>query len=445
MNYDFTKHLIYCEDKDRYKKIENIDKKFNFTNTIAYEFARRNENVNNTLALLSYLNFLYENLFKGKIERYQYLINSLNNSVKPKDFKRKSKLERILNKNAEFFYNLIYTGLTLYKKEDLKKKNVSINVKNMLKEIFEKLADELYFDYYVIYQLPTDYSEELKMLNSAIAEQNCKIGINLKNIKTKIKTENNFYSNDIYSPKKYIERDTTLSEMFNSLSDEDRGKIEMPNSNDSFIITQIKKGNKKEYYINTIYPKNDCPMRDFTDIKIAINLKLPEDELISYIREIKKEYNRDNSIIKTNMELLKDQLEITEDESENIRKSKGRQEKLSKDKRYNWADMFFIYDYYTQQREFNNKSFERIKEELLKIFSKKYGVDIIKNNKVDKNLTWEEYLEEYHPGESEDEVDFADVQGVRPVISERTIREKYEIMKNYINGKNPKYKILLNY
>ncbi|RXK06485.1 hypothetical protein [Halarcobacter bivalviorum] len=435
MNYDFTKHLIYCEDKDRYKKIENIDKKFNFTNTIAYEFARRNENVINILNLLEGLNFLYEKRFKEELKLLKELSSSSEISILKKEF-----LER--------FKFIVIFLLKKYDRKDLIIVIRCIKIENIVRElngVFEVLAEELYDKYYLIYQLPTDYSKVKEMICHSIELSGLELNTWFRDINPKIEYNGDYYSNDMYNPKKYIERDPTLSEMFNSLSNEDRAKIELSNSNDSFTSIQIKKGNKKEYYINTIYPKNDCPMRDFTDIKIAINLKLPEDELISYIREIKKEYNRDNSIIKTNMELLKDQLEITEDESENIRKSKGRQEKLSKDKRYNWADMFFIYDYYTQQREFNNKSFERIKEELLKIFSKKYGVDIIKNNKVDKNLTWEEYLKEYHPGESEDEVDFADVQGVRPVISERTIREKYEIMKNYINGKNPKYKILLNY
>lgn len=66
-----------------------------------------------------------------------------------------------------------------------------------------------------------------------------------------------------------------------------------------------------------------------------INLNLPKDELVAYISKIKEEYDKDNSIIKTPLELMGENLEKAVNEHT--------QKKPNTEK---YADWFYIYDCY---------------------------------------------------------------------------------------------------
>jgi hypothetical protein len=73
--------------------------------------------------------------------------------------------------------------------------------------------------------------------------------------------------------------------------------------------------------------------------KIKLNLNLPKEELISYITKIKDEYDKNNSIIKTPLELLGETLE----KSDNKKTPK-------KPKASVYADWFYIYDYWKYEK-----------------------------------------------------------------------------------------------
>lgn len=74
-------------------------------------------------------------------------------------------------------------------------------------------------------------------------------------------------------------------------------------------------------------------------IDIDLNLNLPKEELIAYISKIKDEYDKNNSIIKTPLELLGETLE----KSDNKKTPK-------KPKASVYADWFYIYDYWKYEK-----------------------------------------------------------------------------------------------
>ena len=105
------------------------------------------------------------------------------------------------------------------------------------------------------------------------------------------------------------------------------------------------------------------------EFNLKINPNLPKEELIAYISKIKEEYDRDNSILKSPLELLGEKINI---------KTIKFKEMTSKE----WADCFFIYDYLKASTdkqkgtkfqklqelltEYNGIKIEKTKEELRK-------------------------------------------------------------------------------
>ena len=90
--------------------------------------------------------------------------------------------------------------------------------------------------------------------------------------------------------------------------------------------TSIETNFKKQLYL---------PIGVDNSISININPNLPKDELIAYITKIKDDFNKDNSIVKTPLELLGNDLEKSD--------NKHTQKKPNAEK---YADWFYIYDCY---------------------------------------------------------------------------------------------------
>ncbi|MBF7065003.1 hypothetical protein [Aliarcobacter butzleri] len=93
-----------------------------------------------------------------------------------------------------------------------------------------------------------------------------------------------------------------------------------------------------DLYYNISRPK----IKEINNIKltnIEFNLNLLKEELIAYISKIKDDFDKDNSIIKTPLELLGETLE----KSDNKRTPK-------KPKAFVYADWFYIYDYWKYEK-----------------------------------------------------------------------------------------------
>lgn len=389
---------------DIYENIKIIEE-FEFTHSIVYEFARRNENVSNILNFLNDLFAIYESIIYKTLDKYNkyYYQNNF------KEDENTRKVEELIN---PLIKEEVLKVVEFHNQKELKNEVEELSIKNV-EEIFHNiirlLTDKLYNDYYIIYT--TEFPSLFKNINK------------------------------IYNPTSYLERDKTLTEIINNLNlFEHEYNI---NNNNFFNIFQIKDKYKKDIKLNIIYPKYKTAMRDFTDTNIAFNLNLPANELTDFIIKLKDDYDKKNSIIKSPLELFGEKLEIKVKDL---------------DKKDKWADLLFMYDYYNVGIK-NDKKKDDIVKEIQLIFTKIYGIKTFKKTLVKKIrgksnedetkeinqfeiITIDEYLKKY-PEIDKFNLDFDDTADVKHYFSTKSIRDKYKQIKEYIEGDDPKYKTLI--
>lgn len=389
---------------DIYENIKIIEE-FEFTHSIVYEFARRNENVSNILNFLNDLFAIYESIIYKTLDKYNkyYYQNNF------KEDENTRKVEELIN---PLIKEEVLKVVEFHNQKELKNEVEELSIKNV-EEIFHNiirlLTDKLYNDYYIIYT--TEFPSLFKNINK------------------------------IYNPTSYLERDKTLTEIINNLNlFEHEYNI---NNNNFFNIFQIKNKYKKDIKLNIIYPKYKTAMRDFTDTNIAFNLNLPANELTDFIIKLKDDYDKKNSIIKSPLELFGEKLEIKVKDL---------------DKKDKWADLLFMYDYYNVGIK-NDKKKDDIVKEIQLIFTKIYGIKTFKKTLVKKIrgksnedetkeinqfeiITIDEYLKKY-PEIDKFNLDFDDTADVKHYFSTKSIRDKYKQIKEYIEGDDPKYKTLI--
>ena len=142
----------------------------------------------------------------------------------------------------------------------------------------------------------------------------------------------------------FLQMDEQIKSIMNeTMNFEDRlnkyGKVE--------CLKILNKKSKKEILNKLINPpklniKHSRPkikINETSLFSIDLNLNLPKEELIAYISKIKDEYDKNNSIIKTPLELLGETLE----KSDNKKIPK-------KPKASVYADWFYIYDYWKYEK-----------------------------------------------------------------------------------------------
>ena len=397
MSIQNNEHRLPTRFDDNYTNIEKLEK-YQFTHCLTYEFARRNVNVENSLNLLFELFLYYEQIILPILTKYEMttITEEMTNAIE----------------NVEEVYKKNFIGLiTHYKKISFLDKFEELTLKNLKEKtsyLVNNIIKDLYENYYIIYQLEKD------------------------------KFKSDF--SEIFNPLTNLERDKTLTEhigmIFNSEISLEKYYKFNSNENEHFIVYQDILKNKREFSWNIIYPNFKTAIRDFTDTKVVLNLNLPKDEIIDYIKKIKDDYDNKNSSIKTSRQMLEEEL-IIEDEFVNI---------LETDK---WGDIFFIYDYYQMSELTTNKNISTITNNIQIELTKYHGLKVQKNpdeikNKKDtlyKDVSWEEYLKA-NPETDETNIYF-DID-IKPYLSTKSIENKYKLIKEFIEGDNPRYKTLVH-
>lgn len=129
----------------------------------------------------------------------------------------------------------------------------------------------------------------------------------------------------------------------------------------NYLNIEKKETDLLETKINVHLSRPKLRFRQTKRAVLKLNFALPKEELIAYIEKIKDEYDKDNSLIKSSLELLGKEFEKTK--SKKINKSKI-------------ADKFFIYDYVTvmqeQIKEDNEFKYEEYNEQIQEINSNPY-------------------------------------------------------------------------
>lgn len=383
---------------DEYTKIENFER-YEYTHCITYELARRNINVENSLNLLFELFLYYDQRILPTLTKYEKAIIT-DDMIEA--------INDVENIYKEFFIDLIshydkkqftvdFEGLTFK------------NIKEKLSYLVKTLIQELYDSYYIIYR------HESEKFVSDFSE--------------------------IYNPLTYLERDKALTKHLEDIYANEVGLKENYkfnyDKNVYFTVYQEIHKDQKEFSFSTIYPNFRAGIRDFTDTKIILNLNLSKNEIIDYIEKIKDNYDKKNSIIKTPRQLLEKELESYDD----VIVDTADTEML--------ADVLFIYDYYRICEVSKNKKDYEIIEEIQIELTKYHGLKIIKTpdeikNKKDtkyKQVSWQEYLKS-NPDTNETNIYFE--KDEKPHLSTKAIKNKYNLIKKFIEGHNPKYKTLIH-
>lgn len=154
-----------------------------------------------------------------------------------------------------------------------------------------------------------------------------------------------------------------------------------------------------------------------------INLALPAEELTSYILHIKKKFDFDNSIVPSLKEIMKDKHYELED--------------INNFSQRDWADCFFIYDYYQKSTFSINETARYIEE----IFNKYHGIKIPKTiDELKKGESTTKIIPYYFYIQNKDKYDKRNIT-ISSYYSISTIKSRNKLMKKFID--DLKYKNLI--
>lgn len=462
LNYN----LIYKELPKRkdinYTRIENYED-YEFTHCIAYEMAIRNAEVIKLTNLIEKLNLLNYNIlcnfnssqsYKEKEKHFSKLINSLKELTINIENPFKTILE-IKNKiNNQILKNL-------------DEKNILILI-NRFMEILDNCENDYLLDILNTYNAPnielliTKYNEnDLKNLfnKSSMQDKYDLIILLLVSIQTKLEKE--YY---VVNEKKsitpeyieeYISKDTNYEPNI-AVNEHINISLNNPNYIDNYDCTkgytfyQGAYEDDNSFYINKVTPNFSQPLRMFNTMEISINPSLPLNDILSFVKKIKEDYDKKESF-KSFFELIDKDLKFFGDKKTTVDKSMS----YSKEK---WADMFYIYDYfqfYFSENDKINKG-DKQKEDDETTISKELSLQLsyyhILKDQTPLDFSKSADIGNYNSPYDCYETDFmvkikenmevsSNKDKIKFYVTDNHIKEDYyPKMKDFIEGNNPKYK-----
>ena len=354
-NYNFSSNLPY-RGNEKYLRIEKYED-YEFTHCIAYEMAARNSDViklTNIVENLNILNYyLYDSLPIS--EKWKITINIL-------------ALKKGVIDDSRIYKNNKATNITLDNFNNFKveldhqiEKNLTETNINSITESFDDIIKNHGDDYllniinkYNSLNFQTNLisikGQNLSTIfHSAIPKEKINL-INLLLDSVELKLEKEYYvvnEQKSITPENiedHIPKDTNYEPNEAVTNHIDNVLTESNYKNNvlyekGYILYQGAYQKDNSFYINEITPNFSQPLRMFNTMKISINPSLPLNDILSFVKQIKEDYDNKNSF-KSFFELLEDDLDIS---SETTKSTIDNPSSLSKEK---WADMFYIYDYF---------------------------------------------------------------------------------------------------
>lgn len=379
--------LLPRRSDDNYTIIPSYEE-YELTHCISYEMAIRNNEVSNILEILRSLTLFHRELFK-EIYYNDYSEVKLNPILQ-------DKLEEIL----------IHFNITLdINLNSSTNKETFDNISKILSEYTTSLRD----DYFLVH-------DRNEIIPEGMEED-------------EITKELHHYEND-------PELSKHMSTVIDNSLKSDKYYKDNYDIQDGYAIYQGGYENSNSFDLNKIFPNFKRPMREFNQTQVAFNMSLPKDEIIAYISKIKDDYDKKNNSYKTLNQLLYGNDTRSEDKLEHKQKEK-------------YADDFFIYDYYTQSDEEYEKKLESIQKKL----SQFHGMKVEKGRNDYQFINYDEAQIEEVPIDnlkrttsiSFNELSecFKSKKNIIHYLATKTIEERYNKIKEYIDGK--KYKTLIHH
>ncbi len=233
----------------------------------------------------------------------------------------------------------------------------------------------------------------------------------------------------------YFEPDSSQSRHINEiLSDNSKDYYKDSYSVvDGYEVYQGAYDGDKNFNFNKIYPNFKRPLRTFNQMEFPINISLPKEEILAYIEKIKDNYDNKSSSIKNIFELLEEDINIDTIDYKNMSAKE-------------WADCLYIYDYYKENFEISSSIKKDIVEDIQFKLTKYNGLKIRKEVKEIKNKKDTKYkivsYADYIRNHCIDDIE--DLDDDKHYYSSKTISQRNQLMKKLIEGKNPKYKVLVS-
>ncbi|MFW2306619.1 hypothetical protein [Aliarcobacter butzleri] len=449
-NYDFSSNLPerYYE---KYIRIENYED-YEFTHCIAYEMATRNTevikltNIAENLNILNY--YLYDSLpisekwkitinilalKKGIIDTSKISNNSKTINSSLESFNNfKAELDHQIENNLtetdidsiiESFHNIINKNgddyllaiINKYNSINFQTNLISIQGQNLL-TIFNNASSKGKIS---LIQILLD-SIELKLEKEYYVVNEQK-SITPENIEEYIPKDTNYEPNEAIN--NHIDNTFTNSFYKENL---------IQSKNLGYISYQGGYEKDNSFYINEITPNFSQPLRMFNTMKISINPSLPLNDILSFVKKIKEDYDK-NETFKSFFELLEE--DFSNSENTTI-KTKIKYDKSK------WADLFYIYDYF-KFRKTQSKTIYDIADELSLQLTFYYNNIHNKNNPnnlkpIPENLTNGKL--DFNNFSYTKEQDF----NSELYLSADQIRKfHYKKISSLIEGENPEYKKLI--
>ena len=317
----YSTKRIPNRNKWKYRRIERYED-YEFTHCIAYEMAIRNEEVIILTKLLENLNILNKELFLNQ--------NYLDSNIEEANSYAMGELiylriifdsfSSLLNQyENDYLLNIIHT----YNNATFQMFKSNYDEDKSLKNLFNKAtnADKILIIMVLCVSVDWKLEREYYVVNE------------MKSI-TKKHIDKLFPKNNNYEPSEEISSHTDTV-----FTDPNYKENYIHEERAGYIVYQGAYENDNSFTINKVLPNFEQPLRMFNTMEISINPSLPLNDILSFVKKIKEDYDR-KCDFKSFFELLEGDLDIS---SETTKSTIDNPSSLSKEK---WADMFYIYDYF---------------------------------------------------------------------------------------------------
>ena len=450
-------NLVYRSD-EKYTRIEKYED-YEFTHCIAFEMAIRNIHVKRLKKSLEKLNYLSKNIFDN-------FSNELSYEEKINNF------ENIKN-NLISFKNILTSNISLERTLEEIMKILAINLSNnQIKNINEDFINiilnkkKYYLSIINVYNnsnlgtLTSKYKEsdlqelfkKANLIDKIILIELLKNSIQCKleyeyyvvNEKTSITPEN---------IEEFIDKDTNHEpsiEINNHIYNVFRQPNYIQNYTNSkgYIFYQGLYKGDNSFTINKVIPNFEQPLRMFNTMEISINPSLPLNDILSFVKKIKEDYDTDES--------LKSFFDLVSEDFNSIDQNTTIDKKISLTKK-KWADIFYIYDYFKfyllNKNKINkgkNENGKENKEDNLTTIAKEISLQLSYYHKLSHSepldFSKSDNLGNYNSAYNEYETNFEFKMGENNfyITADHIKRDYYKKIKNLIEGRNPKYKKLID-
>ena len=316
----YSTKKIPNRNKWKYRRIEKYED-YEFTHCIAYEMAIRNEEVIILTKLLENLNILNKELFLNQ--------NFLDSNIEEINSYAMSELIylKIIFDNFsllltpyenDYLLNIIQT----YNNTTFQMFKSHYNEEKSLKNLFNKAtnADKILIIMVLCVSVDWKLEREYYVVNE------------MKSI-TKKHIDKLFPKNNNYEPSEEIS-----SHIDTVFTDPNYKENYIHEERAGYIVYQGAYENDNSFTINKVIPNFAQPLRMFNTMSISINPSLPLNDILSFVKKIKEDYDK-KCDFKNFFEFSLEDLIVNSDTKSTI-------DDISSYDKQRWADMFYIYDYF---------------------------------------------------------------------------------------------------